>query len=240
MARLDKHKAKDPFLSAYHGDMPAFNSPNFWAWCRKIGQSIDGVFGRNSMHSSDFSHIIEKICDGSIAEWEVESKIKQKLEEMFVGINSHWPDEDHIPMVPSGQVFVVHGRDNNARGMVSDFLRGLDLEPIVLQEQANAGRTIIEKFEHFSHVGFAVVLFTPDDVGGLADAPTQSSFRARQNVIFELGYFIAQMSRSRVCVLHKGSVEIPSDYSGVLYITLDDDGDWQSELKRELENAGMI
>jgi predicted nucleotide-binding protein len=94
---------------------------------------------------------------------------------------------------------------------VARFLEKLDLRPIILHEQPNKGRTVIEKFEAHSDVGFAVVLLTPDDVGGLASSPDKLSRRARQNVILELGYFIGKLGRAKVCALYKEGVEIPSD-----------------------------
>lgn len=110
--------------------------------------------------------------------------------------------------------------------------------PIILMERPNEGRTIIEKFEDFSKVGYAVVLMTADDVGGRAGT-AQTLGRARQNVIFELGYFIAKLGRSRVCVLHESGVEIPSDFAGVLYVALDKEGMWKWQLARELKASGI-
>jgi len=86
-------------------------------------------------------------------------------------------------------------------------------------------------------VGFAVVLLTPDDVGGVDRAELQP--RARQNVILELGYFIGRLTRSRVCALKRGEVEVPSDFGGVVYTPFDDSGGWKAALGRELEAAGF-
>lgn len=114
----------------------------------------------------------------------------------------------------------------------------MELKPVVLHEQPNEGRTIIEKFEDYTDVRFAVVLLTPDDVGGLQDNAGDTKPRARQNVIFEFGYFIGKLGRERVCALVKGNVEKPSDYDGVLYIQLDDSEGWKMRLVRELKSAG--
>ena len=100
------------------------------------------------------------------------------------------------------------------------------------------GRTIIEKFEDFAHVGFALVLLTPDDEGRLRDDKGDFKPRARQNVILELGYFLGKLGRERVCALVKEGVERPSDYDGVVYIPLDDSGGWEMKLIRELKSAG--
>lgn len=152
---------------------------------------------------------------------------------------------DATPAPPAGKaahsrrVFVVHGHDSAAKEAVARFLSKLELEPVVLHEQANAGRTIIEKFEAHSDVAFAVVLLTPDDIGYPASDPTAAKPRARQNVIMELGFFIAALSRSRVCALYVSGVEVPSDFSGVLYHELDASGAWKFMLARELKAGGV-
>jgi predicted nucleotide-binding protein len=136
-------------------------------------------------------------------------------------------------------VFVVHGHDEAAKHTVARFLEQLHLAPIILSERPNEGRTVIEKFEKNSDVGFAVVLMTPDDMGyqrGMEDQPRP---RARQNVILELGYFVGKLSRARVAVLYKGSVELPSDYHGVIYIQMDDGDGWKLKLAKDLKHAGM-
>jgi len=139
----------------------------------------------------------------------------------------------------SKKVFMVHGHDNAAKEAVARFLERLGLEPVILHEQPNEGRTVIEKFEHHADVGFAVVLLTPDDVGAAASEPDKLKARARQNVVLELGYFLGALRRSRVCALYKGGVEIPSDYQGVLYVEMDDKGGWRTRLAQELSNAGL-
>jgi predicted nucleotide-binding protein len=140
---------------------------------------------------------------------------------------------------PSKKVFVVHGHDGEPKEAVARFLEGLRLQPVILHEQANQGRTIIEKFEQHADVGFAVVLLTPDDVGGVSGLVFSSQKpRARQNVVFELGYFIGRLGRSRVCALKLGDVEVPSDISGVVYVPYDAGGAWRTALGQELEEAG--
>ena len=131
----------------------------------------------------------------------------------------------------------MHGHDAEARESVARYIEKLGLEAIILHEQANQGRTIIEKVEHSSDVGFAVVLLTPDDVGkSLLEQDLEP--RARQNVLLELGYFIGRLQRSRVCALKKGKVSIPSDFAGVVWEELDEAGAWKTKLARELNAAG--
>ncbi len=138
-------------------------------------------------------------------------------------------------------VFIVHGTNTGLRDSVARFLRdALGQEPVILAEQPSRGATVIEKFEANSDVGFAVVIMSADDRGGPASAPRDKQrLRARQNVIFELGYFIGKLGRRHVLALYEEGVEIPSDYSGVVYIPLDQAGGWKRLLANELTDAGI-
>lgn len=139
----------------------------------------------------------------------------------------------------SQNVFVVHGHDEAMKESVARTIGKLGLNPIILHEQPDQGRTIIEKFTDYSNVGFAVVLLSPDDMGYSVKAGEESTkFRARQNVILELGFFLGKLGRRKVVVLHKGSVELPSDYHGVLYTPFDNDGAWRLKLVQELKACG--
>ena len=132
----------------------------------------------------------------------------------------------------SSKVFVVHGHDEAALQAVARFLEKLRLKAIIRREQPDQGRTIIEKFEHCANeVGFAVVLLTPDDLIQAGAAPNNAS-RARQNVIFELGYFAGKLGRGRACLLRKGDVEIPSDLYGVIYTEMDAADGWKKACNR--------
>jgi predicted nucleotide-binding protein len=143
------------------------------------------------------------------------------------------------PPLPKNKVFVVHGHDEAVLQAVARFLEQIDLEIIVLREQPDQGRATIEKFKHYAgQVGFAVVLLTPDDLAGPSSAPA-SATRARQNVIFELGYFAGKLGRGRACLLRKGNVEIPSDLYGIIYKDFDTAGAWKLELVKELKAAEL-
>jgi predicted nucleotide-binding protein len=144
-----------------------------------------------------------------------------------------------VPGLNLKKVFLVHGHDSEVKQTVARFLERLGLEPVILHEQANQGRTVIEKFEAFSDVGFAIVLLTPDDLGAANADSDKLKPRARQNVVLELGYFLGKLNRSRVCALYKHGVEIPSDYQGVLYVELDAMGAWRTSLAQELSNARL-
>ena len=120
---------------------------------------------------------------------------------------------------------------------MADFITSLGLEPIILHMQASSGRTIIEKIEHYSNVGFSIVLYTPCDVGSKAGDLT-GKYRARQNVVFEHGYMIGKLGRRRVAAVVKGSVETPNDISGVVYVSLDVHNNWKEELRNEMRSVG--
>ena len=135
------------------------------------------------------------------------------------------------------KAFIVHGHDEGAHESVARFLERLGLEAVILHEQANQGRTIIEKVEAHGDVGFAVVLLTPDDEG--AKKGELPKPRARQNVIMELGYFVGLLGRKHVCALTRGDIEIPSDFGGVVYEQFDAAGGWKQALGRELHAAGF-
>lgn len=156
--------------------------------------------------------------------------------------NSQTPatSERHVPL-EGRDVFVVHGHDEAAKESVARFIEKVGLKPVILHEQPNEGRTVIEKFEIYSKgVVFAVVLLTPDDLACEASAKpevSQLKARARQNVIMELGYFVGRLGRTRVCALHKGNVELPSDYQGVLYVPMDSGGAWRTKLAQEFNQS---
>lgn len=139
----------------------------------------------------------------------------------------------------SNKVFIVHGRDEAIKQTTARFLEKLGLEPVILHEQPNEGRTIIEKFEDYSSVTYAIVLLTPDDLGKSASENHELSLRPRQNVVFELGYFIGKLGRKRVCALYQKGVELPSDFHGVLYVALDEAGAWKLSLAKELKAVGL-
>ncbi len=135
------------------------------------------------------------------------------------------------------KVFIVHGHDDSAKYEVARFLEKLDLEPIILHEQASESKTIIEKIEAYSDVGFGVVIYTPCDTGAKNTEKPELKGRARQNVVFEHGFLIGKLDRKNVCPLVKGDVELPNDISGVVYISKDSDG-WKVSLAKELKAAG--
>lgn len=144
--------------------------------------------------------------------------------------------------VRSKQVFIVHGHDELTKLHAKNYLQNtLHLpEPVILREQPSQGRTIIEKLEEYAdRARIVFVLLTPDDPIVKPDAPEDQKKRARQNVIFEMGYFLGKLGRrnGRVLLLHKGEVELPSDVNGVVYIDISHGVEAAGEtIRRELED----
>lgn len=139
------------------------------------------------------------------------------------------------------KVFIVHGHDETMKVSAARTVEKLGLVPIILHEKPNQGRTVIEKFADYADVEFAVVLLSPDDLAvPSTESPEKLRPRARQNVIFEMGYFIGKLGRERVVALYRAvsEFELPSDYSGVLYVAYDNTGRWQFDLVRELSACG--
>ena len=132
------------------------------------------------------------------------------------------------------KVFIVHGHDNTLKQEVARIIEKQGLEAVILSEQANGGKTIIEKIEENSDVGAAICLFTGDDYVRAKDA-TSENLRARQNVVFEAGYFMGKLGRGNVILIASPDIEIPSDLQGVVYTNKDM---WQTDVLRELKAIG--
>lgn len=150
--------------------------------------------------------------------------------------------DNHPPknITSTEKVFIVHGHNDAAKEGVARFIEKFGLKVVILHEQPNKGRTIIEKFIDFSDVGFALVILTADDVGRKkTESDLKLTPRARQNVIFELGFFIGKLGRDRVCALYQDGVEIPSDYEGVVFEPLDGKGNWKFNVAKELKESGF-
>lgn len=232
-------------------------SSDFDKWKRNTKLAISYTFGEKSHHVREFlviKYVPTVVVSGTTnrsyqpAYLRGLKSARTLLESMIEEINEYWPDDrkggapnsdDGTVPAATRDVFVVHGRDDGTRDTVARFLQKIEFRPVILDEQPSQGRTIIEKFERHVHAAFAIALLTPDDVGALASEKDNLQRRARQNVIFEFGYFMGRLGRERVCAIIEDGVEIPSDYDGVVYINLDDRGAWKMELVRELRAAGL-
>jgi len=230
--------------------------PGFTKWKRDTELAITVVFGKETRHLHDFASL--RWWPGSYSMHDPEPAFREAflngrktadalLESMIDEIAEYWTETqpsdsggNDQPLLTKAtrEVFLVHGHNREYPETVARFLEKLKLKPIILHEQPNKGRTIIEKFVDYSDVSFAVILLTGDDRGGLLDAPVEEQhLRARQNVILELGFFLGRLGRGRVCTLYAEGVEIPSDYDGIVFVPLDRSGAWRLALAREIKEA---
>lgn len=187
------------------------------------------AFGSNTPTSS-FIHAYQKDMATTVKELEI--LLEEEKEDMT--------DEPIISKtektIDSKKVFIVHGRDDSKKYELSGFLYEQGLQPIILHEQVNNGQTIIEKIEKNSDVGCAIILLTPDDEGKLKNSDLPLKTRARQNVIFEAGYFMGKLGRNRTILL-SGVEETMSDIDGIVYLNLNN---YKSDLLKELKALDLI
>lgn len=219
---------------------------------RRAEMILKQIFGNKTKYSEDLNDIsfYPRIAPSSeeykTQQWNsgkgsLKNLLLTALEEVDLSEAAPEGSPPERKTVVGRKVFVVHGHDEALKQMVARALEQLDLEPIILHEQPNKGRTIIEKFEDYSDVAFALVLLTPDDMAyGSQEDPSTARPRGRQNVILELGFFLGKLGRNRVAALHTGEdIELPTDYSGVLFIPVDSAGRWQFDLVKELKGCGI-
>ena len=124
------------------------------------------------------------------------------------------------------KVFVVYGHDQTCRDQLEAMLRRWGLEPLILDQLPTEGQTVIEKLEGaIADADFGVVLATPDDEGHRVGRPDEKAYRARQNVVLELGMLLSQLGRQNVAILLKSQegMERPSDIQGLIYVPFKDD-----------------
>lgn len=199
----------------------------------------------------EYEGIVSSTPSGRIKIRDLQQYIREKVDRLesllgrlaLIPSSASASDNESASLVSASlgnSVFIVHGHDDGAKQAVARMVERLGLDAIILDEQPQDGRTIIEKFEeHAGEVGFAIVLLTPDDVGAKAGDEENLKPRARQNVIFELGFFVGKLGRERVCPLYKQGVEIPSDYDGVGYVEMGESDGWQLSVARELRSARL-
>ena len=216
------------------------STPEFKAWKMKTRKFLAKRYGEDSMESNDFMNTHFTILNimGTVTEAEqIECCVKSLIAEKAV-LNTYLEeieeemDESKLEKtLDDSRIFVVHGHDELLRERVARAIEKSGKEAIILNEQVNKGMTIIEKLEKYSDVGRAVCLFTADDVGKASDSPEEMA-RARQNVVFETGYFIGLLGRENVVIIAEPGIELPSDLNGVVYT---DKSGWQGDMLRELE-----
>lgn len=141
----------------------------------------------------------------------------------------------------SDTVFVIRGQDDEAVVSATEFIGKLGLNAVVLQGKSKAGQTIMDTFDRDAAIsGYAVVILEPDDMVALKKDPDDAALRARQNVVFGLGYLCGALGRARVSVLVKEGASIPKDDLGVAYTIMDPGGNWQFSLAKHMKSAGLL
>ncbi|SRX76517.1 TIR domain-containing protein [Aequorivita antarctica] len=217
----------------------SFNNPANEYWrsydncTQTVGFTMSVIGGARPKPNQDLVNFLRRV--------ELKLGNLTKLKNKINLLNSDVEDEvllsDNTPIeINMSQVFIVHGHDDLTKITVESFIKDLGFEPIILHKQASSGKTIIEKIEAYSNVGFGIVLYTPCDVGSKQMEKLDLKPRARQNVVFEHGYLIGKIGRENVCAIVKDNVETPNDITGVVYIALN--GEWKIDLAKELRNSG--
>lgn len=148
-------------------------------------------------------------------------------------------NESTVKDISNNKVFIVHGHDEKMKNQLEIFLNEIGLEPVVLHREADEGLTVIEKFEKHSDVGYAFILLTPDDIAYPVNFEDKKEKRARQNVVFEFGYFVSKLGRNRVCCLYKRGVTIPTDIAGLLYKDIEENVEEKAfSILKDIKAAG--
>lgn len=226
-------------------------SPEFNAWMGQTEIILGKIFHNEPKYIENFKNINyslmvytmstpESECDKAFREGLDEAKelINSYIENLFMFEDiSVSVEEKNENIAKSNKVFIVHGRDNEAKLEVARFLEKIKLEPIILHEQVSRGKTIIEKIEQYTDVNYGIALYTACDIGGVNDGKNELQERARQNVVFEHGLLIGKIGRKNVSALVKGNIEKPNDISGVVYLDMNS-GQWKIDLAKELNDAG--
>lgn len=229
---IDELKSKD-----------SSSDSDFKAWKTDVQLCLSGLYGEKSIQLKNFnSRQFSPILIGGNTDWHGpyvrDLETTQKEFERYIG---DFEDEcEKVSVNKKGtsnnKVFIVHGHDGELKERVARRLEQQGIEAIILSEQANRGKTIIEKLEAYSDVHVAIALFTQDDLGASKEEKENEKYRARQNVVFEAGYFMGYLGRENTIIIVDENVEIPGDLAGMVYTTKEN---WEFEMLKELNAAGM-
>lgn len=244
MTDYEKLKSIIDDIDALIESKVTLSSPEFKAWHLKTERFLTRYFGDNSLEHKKFkdtkftltfvfgstpkSEFIEKCKTDLIS---TKAMFQTYLEEMEEDINQNQTTQRNLGF---DKVFIVHGHDGELKQAVARLVEKQNLTAVILSEQANRGKTIIEKFEEHSDVGGAICLFTADDFGHAKSEPDDQP-RARQNVVFEAGYFMGKLGRDKVIIIAENGVELPSDMQGIVYT---DKNNWELDVLKELRATG--
>ncbi len=250
-----RERLENDVVPAYAKRGSSFGQERFSAWKTQFSKFLDQQLPGTSAKLSAKLHKSFFVVGGG--ESDVTSFMREDGEACFAFIDSLRIDVQNDefdfspqvetfselaspkPLIANKRIFIVHGHDELIKSQTARFVEKLGYEAVILHELASKGMTVIEKIEANTDVGFAIVLYTEDDRGNTEESAAKGELnaRARQNVVFEHGYLIAKLTRSRVVPLVSGRVELPSDISGIVYV---DDTNWQFEIAKEMKAAGYI
>lgn len=244
MTNIDKLKEIIADIDELERLQVSSSSPEFSAWKMKTLRFLRDVYGEDSLEYKDFSKRpfslimftpgtphsdFVEACQRQLKR--IKLVFSEYLKDMENEVEEIEPNSQCNPL--NSKIFIVHGHDKGLQQEVARVIEKQGLSPIILNEQTNQGRTIIEKIEHNSDVQAAVCLFTSDDEGK-SKKETEYNNRARQNVVFETGYFLGKLGRDRLVIIAETPLELPSDIQGVVYTN----DNWKFELLKELKAMG--
>jgi predicted nucleotide-binding protein len=219
------------------------SAPGFKAWSVKAHRLLIKLFGEDSYEIKEFDRISYSlsIYTFNTPDYEFVQACKRGLEKAIAMLQALKEDISDESISEESQqcrdyrrIFVVHGHDGELRESVARVIERQGIEAIILNEQVNLGKTIIEKLEEYGDAACAVCLFTNDDLGR-SKSDESDKPRARQNVVFEAGYFIGRFGRENVVVLADKGIELPSDMHGIVYT---DTESWKFSFLKELRAIG--
>ena len=225
-------------------------SNEFMMWKNKASRFLAKKYGDSSyelcefckikfdLDSSDNSSVLNYLFSGRLQVEKCQRSllfVKSVFETYLKEMENKMCDEDtQFQSNQYSKVFIVHGHNEMLKQSVARLVEKQGIQPIILDERVNLGKTIIAKFEKYSNVGAAICLFTDDDIGKAKSEPNDKK-RARQNVVFEAGYFIGKLGREKVVIVSEKDIELPSDMSGIVYIDTDS---WEFKILQELKAIG--
>lgn len=251
-----KKRLAGEVLDAYNARDSSFGNERFSAWKKRFAKFLDeNLPGESVKINEKLTHTAFAVRSSeSDADffWRVYGNDAASfIDSLIIDIRNGEYEPETNPTAAQGpaakseekntavknRVFIVHGHDELTKVETARFIEKLGFEAIILHEQVSKGKTIIEKIETYTDVGFAIVIYTPDDLGIIQEKASRDERkpRARQNVVFEHGYLMAKIGRDRVVPLVKGELELPSDISGVVYIT---DNNWKINIAKEMKSVG--
>ncbi len=217
--------------------------PEFEAWHSRTERFLNSKYGEKSIELKNFmSRPFTRMVYISGEKHDNSIECTRDLRITINELNDYLFDEEEKEKIVNcnsynfesssfDRIFIIHGHDGELKEMLARLIEKQGIDAIILSEQTNQGKTIIEKIEEYSDVGAAIALFTNDDFGR-SKISEKDEPRARQNVVFETGFFMGKLGRDKVVIIAEKGVELPSDLQGVVYT---DKTDWKIDVCRELK-----